>query len=127
MGTRALFAAAFAALALYSFSPSRAQQRAAGSSAAPPQKALVDRYCVGCHSDTLKTGGLTLQNLDLTNPSAHAETWEKVIRKLRVGSMPPQGLPRPDVAQLDGLAKYLETSIDKAAAASPNQIGRAHV
>ena len=53
-----------------------------------------------------------------------AETWEKVIRKLRVGAMPPQGMPRPDKATADGLASYLETSLDRAYAANPNP-GRA--
>jgi mono/diheme cytochrome c family protein len=120
MGTRALIAAAFAAVAFYSFTPSQAQQRAAAPANSPAHKAVVDRYCVGCHSDALKTGGLTLQNLDLSRPEAHAETWEKVIRKLRVGAMPPQGLPRPEQAQLDVLTSYLETSLDRAAAAKPN-------
>ncbi len=97
--------------------------------AAPPNSvgsaelALVDRYCVGCHSDKLKTGQLSLQNLDLSNPVTHAETWEKVIRKLRTGSMPPQGMPR-DLSALDKFASYLETSLDKAAMAKANP-GRA--
>jgi hypothetical protein len=50
----------------------------------------------------------------------NAETWEKLIRKVRVGMMPPAGLPRPDNAALDGLASYFETSLDRAAAAKPN-------
>ncbi len=51
--------------------------------------ALVRTYCVGCHNDQLKTGGLSLQNLDVTNVPAHAPIWEKVARKLRSGEMPP--------------------------------------
>jgi hypothetical protein len=94
-------------------------QQAAAAKPAASQKAVVDRYCTGCHSDKLRTGELSLQTTDVTNPSAHPEVWEKVIRKLRVGAMPPQGLPR-DRAALDGLASYLETSLDKAAAAKPN-------
>ena len=84
------------------------------------QKAVVDQYCVTCHSDKLRTGGLSLQNADFNDIPPGAETWEKVIRKLRVGAMPPQGMPRPDAATLDGLASYLETAIDRASAASPN-------
>jgi mono/diheme cytochrome c family protein len=84
------------------------------------QKAVVDQYCVTCHSDKLRTGGLSLQNADFNDIPAGAETWEKVIRKLRVGAMPPQGMPRPDAATVDGLASYLETAIDRASAASPN-------
>jgi mono/diheme cytochrome c family protein len=90
----------------------------------PAERALVDRYCVGCHSDRLKTGQLSLEKLDLSSPVTHAETWEKVVRKLRTGSMPPQGLPRPDAALLDNFAAYLETSLDRAALAKLNP-GRA--
>jgi mono/diheme cytochrome c family protein len=101
-----------------------AQQNKAKTAKAQPakatQKATVDRYCVGCHSDQLKTGGLSLQNADFTHVAEKAETWEKVIRKLRVGAMPPQGLPRPPQAEIDGLAGFLETSIDRAYAANPN-------
>jgi hypothetical protein len=89
-----------------------------------PQAALLDKYCVTCHNDKLRTGGLSLQAANLNDVPKNAETWEKVIRKLHVGAMPPQGLPRPDKAALDGLAAYLETSIDRAAAAQPNP-GRA--
>ena len=88
------------------------------------QKAVLDQYCVTCHNDKLRTGGLSLQNVDLHDIPPGAETWEKVIRKLRVGAMPPQGMPRPEGAALDGLAAYLETALDRAYAASPNP-GRA--
>ena len=88
------------------------------------QKAVADQYCVACHSDRLRTGGLSLQNADFNDIPAGAETWEKVIRKLRVGAMPPQGVPRPDAATLDGFASYLETALDRAYDASPNP-GRA--
>ena len=63
------------------------------------QQAVLNKYCVTCHSAKLRTGGLSLQDADLSNVPAAAETWEKVIRKLRTGSMPPQGMPRPDAAR----------------------------
>jgi hypothetical protein len=84
------------------------------------QQAVIGKYCITCHSAKLRTGGLSLQDADLNNVPAAAETWEKVIRKLRTGSMPPQGLPRPDSATVNALASYLETSLDQAAAAKPN-------
>jgi len=90
----------------------------AGEAASPA--AVLNKYCVACHSDKMRTGGLSLQGADLADVPHKAETWEKVIRKLRTGSMPPQGVPRPDAATLDGLASYLEGSLDRAAAASPN-------
>ena len=61
-----------------------------------------------------------LDKLDLDNVGANAETWEKVVRKLRVGAMPPLGMPRPDRATMDSLAASIETSLDRAAAAAPN-------
>ncbi len=90
------------------------------------QKALLDRYCVTCHNDKLRTGGLSLQAANLIDIPKSAETWEKVIRKLRVGAMPPQGMPRPDATSLDSLASFLEDSLDRAYAAAPNP-GRASV
>jgi mono/diheme cytochrome c family protein len=82
--------------------------------------ATLNKYCATCHNDKLRTGGLSLQSIDFHHPEGNAETWEKVIRKLRTGAMPPPGLPRPDAAAADGLAAYLETSLDRAAAATPN-------
>src|SRR6185369_9343201 len=100
----------------------RPQQQSAAPDAAQVQanEALVKRYCATCHNEKLKTGGLTLENLDLSNVSAHAETLEKVIRKLGTGSMPPQGMPRPDKATLDGFATWLEASLDRSASTKPN-------
>src|SRR3569832_618112 len=85
-----------------------------------PQRALLDKYCVTCHNAKTKVGGLSLDKLDLSNVAHDAEVWEKVIRKLRTGSMPPLGLPRPSRAEEENLAASLETSIDKAAHANPN-------
>ena len=83
---------------------------------AAPNAALVAKYCGTCHSEKLHTGGLALEKVDVANPSANAEIWEKAIRKLRVGAMPPQGAPHPDAAALDGLANYLAVSLDRSAA-----------
>jgi hypothetical protein len=83
-------------------------------------KDVLDKYCVTCHSDELRTGGLSLQGANLSDIPKGAETWEKVIRKVRVGAMPPQGMPRPDKAGLDGFASFFETSLDRASAAKPN-------
>src|SRR5579863_671166 len=88
------------------------------------QKATVDKYCATCHSNDLRAADLSLQELDLSKAPESAATWEKVIRKLRVGAMPPPGAPRPDKATADSLASFLETSLDRAYAASPNP-GRA--
>lgn len=90
------------------------------SSPTSSPRAFIDSYCVGCHSDALKTGGLTLQKTDLANVPAAAETWEKVIRKVRANAMPPQGAKHPEKPATDAFLSYLETSIDTAARAKPN-------
>src|SRR5262245_27360133 len=77
---------------------------------ASPQRALIDRYCVSCHNQKARTAGLTLDKLDLERVPQDAETWEKVIRKLRGGMMPPQGMPRPDQDAIESLAVWLENS-----------------
>ena len=84
-----------------------------GLFADPAYRAVLDKYCVTCHNQRLKTGGLTLDNMDLAKVPAQAEVWEKVIRKLRSGTMPPAGLPRPDAATYSALAGWLEAQIDQ--------------
>jgi mono/diheme cytochrome c family protein len=88
--------------------------------AADKSRALLDRYCVTCHSDRLKTANLSLQGLDLTKVADHADVWEKVVRKLRAGVMPPPDVPRPALAEYDGLRDFLEGEIDRAAATKTN-------
>jgi hypothetical protein len=90
-------------------------KRAGGS----PSEALLTQYCVTCHNPRTKAGGLTLDPADLTQIDRHAETWEKVIRKLQTGMMPPSGAPRPTRAAMDGFVVSLQAQIDAAAAAKP--------
>src|SRR5260370_15303927 len=89
-------------------------------SPASQSRAVLNRYCFTCHSERLKTGGLVLEKMDLENIPAGAETWEKVIRKLRSNAMPPPRLPRPDKAFYESFPAYLETAIDRAALAKVN-------
>jgi len=91
---------------------------------ASPQHALINQYCVTCHNERAKTAGLMLDKLDIDHAGEHADAWEKVVRKLRGGMMPPQGMPRPDQASIDGLITWLQTSLDQAEAAHPDP-GRA--
>ncbi len=85
--------------------------------------ALLQRYCLTCHNQRLLERGtvpVELESADLENVPAQADIWEKVIRKVRTGTMPPLGRPRPAAAAADRLAAWLETEIDRAAAARPN-------
>jgi cytochrome c551/c552 len=86
---------------------------------AAQERAMLDKYCVTCHNQRLKTGGLTLDNLNLDKVAENAETWEKVLRKLHGGMMPPQGMPRPDEATVNQFTGWLETSLDRAATTHP--------
>src|SRR5262245_61939660 len=88
--------------------------------AAPTDRAVLDRYCVSCHNTRTRTGGLALDTVDVARVGPDAETWEKVVRKLRGRMMPPPGVPRPDDATYDALATHLEGALDRAAAARPN-------
>jgi len=81
---------------------------------------MLTQYCMACHNERLKTGGLVLDPQALGNVPAHAETWEKVVRKLRAGLMPPPGMPRPPAEVLNGLVGSLEDELDRAATVSPN-------
>jgi hypothetical protein len=98
--------------------PAGAVQRPAETGSAEATMVLKNS-CLTCHNDKARTGGLTLEGMDLTDVPKGAETWEKGIRKVRAGMMPPPGAARPAAAQLDGFATYLETSLDRAAAAKP--------
>jgi mono/diheme cytochrome c family protein len=84
------------------------------------QTALVKQYCVGCHSDRGKAGGLSLASFDAAAIEQHSELAEKMIRKLRAGMMPPAGAKRPNDPTLMGFATALETRIDRAATVRPN-------
>ncbi|HWF11597.1 MAG TPA: DUF1592 domain-containing protein [Bryobacteraceae bacterium] len=91
------------------------------SAAAPSSpQALVKQYCVTCHSQRLKTGGLVLEGLDPALAGANAPTWEKAIRKLRTNTMPPPGLPKPSASDRETLVSSLEDQLDRVAAAAPN-------
>jgi hypothetical protein len=83
-------------------------------------RSTLDQYCVACHNDRLKTAGLAFDTMDLNRVGARADVWEKVIRKLKAGMMPPQGKPRPDAAVSRSFASWLETALDKAAAGNPD-------
>ena len=86
----------------------------------PDVRAVLNQYCVVCHNQTAGTAGLAFDTLDVANPTARADTWERVIRKLRMRTMPPAGMPRPDPATYDMVVSWLEGEIDRAWAANPN-------
>lgn len=111
-----------AAAALLTALPGDPQQPKQPYSPATPAvaSATFSKYCVTCHNAKLKTAGFVLDPANLTHIPDQAEQWEKVVRKLRTNAMPPAGVPRPDEATYDSTASFLETELDRAAAAKPN-------
>src|SRR6516225_5013244 len=107
----ALFALTTATVGVRSQTPARAEN---------PESRLIDQYCVTCHNNRLKTGGLTLEGLDVDRVAGDRATWEKVVTKLRLRVMPPLGARRPDEATYDQLTTWLEGQLDAAALARPH-------
>jgi mono/diheme cytochrome c family protein len=101
--------------------PASSEAPTSAPAAASPHRALLNRYCVTCHNQRLATAGLKLDTPDVDRIGIEdAATWEKVIRKVRAGQMPPSGRPRPEKAVADAFVAYLETELDRSAAAHPN-------
>src|SRR5216117_3858914 len=92
----------------------RPSENTAATAAA--KRAVLDQYCVTCHNDKTRRANLSLEKLDLSTVGDHADLWEKVVRKLRAGVMPPPGIRRPPLAEYEGLRDWLEAEIDRAAA-----------
>jgi len=93
---------------------------AASAAATDGTSGLVGRYCAGCHSAKVKSGGLAITALDPAHPERDAAEWEKVVLKLRSGMMPPAGAPRPTKAAIEQFAASIEAGLDRAALAHPN-------
>src|ERR1700716_2877080 len=82
--------------------------------------AVLTQYCLTCHNEKLKTAGFTLEPAGVAHAGDDAEMWEKIDRKHRPNAMPPAGVPRPDAVTIDSVSSYLESELDRAAAAKPN-------
>jgi mono/diheme cytochrome c family protein len=101
-------------IALVAGATSSARPIQSAAPAVESPRAVLDAYCVTCHNQRLRTAGLALDAVDAARPAAAPDVWERVIAKLRAGSMPPPGRPRPDGATYQAMAAWLETEIDRA-------------
>jgi hypothetical protein len=110
----------FIALTLLAFDQTVHPQQSTTSPAStfPTQRALLDQYCVTCHNQRTQTGGLSLDRLDLVRVTQDAEVWEKVVRKLRAGLMPPSGARRPDATTTEAFTVWLEGELDRSQTAA---------
>jgi mono/diheme cytochrome c family protein len=93
--------------------------KASAIAPAARQQTLL-QYCSGCHNDRLKTGGMSVQGLHPDNLLADDDTWEKILKKLSLGEMPPKGRPRPSPEQVADFTTWLRTSLDQQAVLHPN-------
>lgn len=100
--------------------PQRASTPVAGPTAA--QAALLNQYCMGCHNDRTKRANLSFENIDLGAVGDNPQLWEKVVRKLRAGVMPPPGTRRPDLTAYTGITEWLEAEIDRKTKLNPGNI-----
>ena len=87
----------------------------------PAPRTVLDRYCVTCHNQRTKAGGLTLDALDVAHVTAQPAIWEAVVRKVRTRTMPPPGMPRPDDATYASLTSWLTAELDRAAVPNPGR------
>lgn len=120
VGSLAVLAVAISAFLFLRATSAVPASVAATAAAAMDPAAVVNDYCVVCHNAALQTGGLDLSPFDPTQPALHAEVWERVLRKLRAGAMPPTGLPRPEPAVLAAFESHLVAALDQANGENPD-------
>ena len=99
------------------------QTPAANTLDSDPHGELISAFCLDCHNKTLKTAGVAFDIMDIKHPEANAETWEKVLRKLRGRLMPPPGNPQPSQADIDAFSTWMEGRLD----ANPGPVTAGHV
>ena len=112
----AVFSAALAAASASQLPAAAARSAAVAGNPTSSLRSLVDTHCVACHSTRLKAGGVALQGPDLANIAENPASWERSVRKIRAGMMPPAGSPRIDPAVRETLAAGLEAELDRHAA-----------
>jgi hypothetical protein len=83
-------------------------------------RATINQYCVVCHSRELKTAGLNLEDVDVDKLEENGIIWEKMLRKLRNGEMPPAGMPRPEPETYAALINFIDGERDRLATDKPN-------
>ncbi|HTM02481.1 MAG TPA: DUF1592 domain-containing protein [Vicinamibacterales bacterium] len=100
--------------------PPRVPQAVRAAAVPVPDAAFVKQYCLGCHNTRAKIGNLSLEELDPSDVSGHVDVWEKVVRKIRTGMMPPEAAPKPSAAGRETFVSALEGQLDRAALAHPD-------
>jgi mono/diheme cytochrome c family protein len=122
MNTRTLKLALLLSAALVAavYSGRVSQAHRADTAVTEAYREMIQDYCVSCHSEKKKTAGIVLEGLDFNNVGAHTDTWEKVLRKVRTGQMPPVSAPKPEAEETSAFVNWLEKSLDQSAKLRPN-------
>ena len=102
------------------FLSSQRQPAHAISADVSAHQAMLEEYCVGCHNQKARTADVSVEGLNFTDVSQDAAVWEKVLRKVRTGQMPPAGMPHPKAPEVTAFVTWLEGALDRTAAANPN-------
>ena len=121
IGSTAIAGVLSVALVMQGQAPGGATKGKTAAAPAGPSdaKKFVNQYCVGCHGQAAKAAKMesarhiTLDDLDIDDVSKSPEKWELVIRKVRAGMMPPNGLPRPSAEKFEAWISGLELSLDR--------------
>src|SRR5688572_875518 len=119
LGKALLLSAGAVAVAAGSFAL-LGQGAATAQTPAPDHQRVLTQYCQGCHNDKSKIGNFSVQQLRTDNLAANDAAFEKVLRKIKLGEMPPRGMPAPPKQTLTAFTAYLSDTLDRNAAAAPN-------
>lgn len=123
LGTGAL-AVLGVTMLLFGLAPSLQPVNGAPSSDEPfgasDMQQVVNSYCLACHNDSFANADFSLQSIDFANPGSHAESLEKVVKKLRAHMMPPSGMPRPEFETYEVMTAWLESELDQSWATNPD-------
>ncbi len=120
LGTAGLVALSLSAAHLDAAEPQQPSTASSAQSAPGDPAGLINQYCVSCHNERRNSGGLAFDAIDVRDVGGNVEVWEKAVRKLRARAMPPADRPRPDESGYEVMLSYLETALDRVAAASPD-------
>src|SRR6266581_2639596 len=103
----------------------QAQRAASSASFENTVQPFMAQHCFTCHNAKLKTSGLNLQSFrTATSVTRERDVWERVLRKLQAGAMPPPSSPRPNPAELKAVTRWIESEFDGADRLAPTDPGR---
>src|SRR6186713_1700163 len=120
-GITGIILPAAALVAALATAPNASPRPGAAPEPAADAASVLNQYCATCHSDKLKTAGFSIEGLSPAKVRDNPAAWEKIVRKLRTGTMPPPSSPRPTLQVYDATASWLESELDRTAQPNPGR------